>query len=427
MPRRSPKATILKALRKLKEKRQAAAFVRHFMEDSSDSDSDEGWIEDLRDEQVQQAEREISSRRYLFRKDTYRKRRQFFDLEDCLSPESARFNDDEFLLHFRMCRDSFRTIVELIEDSKYFKSNPIKRKKGPVELHLLVFLRKMGSEGTEGNSDKIANFFGIGKGTVNLYVKRVKRAILKLKKQFIVWPDEKEKTRIKTQIKLDHGFQQCIGIIDGTLIVLHAKPHFFGDSYWCRKSCYALNIQVICDDKGRITYYYGGWPGSIHDNRAWRNCKVFKKGKEFFADGEYILGDSAYSTCRYIVQTFKKLHGSGPLSPEKEFFNTELGRIRVKSEHCIGILKNRFPILKRISTTIKGPRSIKRVLDLFECASILHNILLDVDDPGTEEWRKMVKLEKDHIWTSDYNGAPGDDTYDRRQDVFISLCEDYLY
>ena len=50
MPRRSARATILKALRKLDENRQDDASVRHVMEDSSsDSDSDVGFMEDIRD------------------------------------------------------------------------------------------------------------------------------------------------------------------------------------------------------------------------------------------------------------------------------------------------------------------------------------------------------------------------------------------
>ena len=126
-------------------------------------------------------------------------------------------------------------------------------------------------------------------------------------------------------------FQKCIGIIDGTLIILEKRPKNYGDSYFCRKQCYAINVQVICDDKGRITYFYGGWPGSTHDNRAWRNCKVFKDGILYFGDGEYLLGDSAYSACVYIVQSFKKVSGSN-LSVYQEFFNTKLGRLRVKSE-----------------------------------------------------------------------------------------------
>ena len=51
----------------------------------------------------------------------------------------------------------------------------------------------MGAEGTEANNDKIALLLGISEGTVNTYVKRVRRAILKLKDKIVVWPDEEEK------------------------------------------------------------------------------------------------------------------------------------------------------------------------------------------------------------------------------------------
>ena len=215
---------------------------------------------------LKNAEKAISARRYLFRKSKYHNRLRFFDEKDCVSPDSKRFNDEEFLIHFRMARSSFHAIVELIKDSKQFQNKPRRKKKASVEYHLLVFLRKMGSEGTEGNSDKIATFMGCGKGSVKVMVKRVRKAILKLKEKVIVWPDAEEKERMKLFIKCKHGFQKCVGIIDGTLISLHDRPHVFGDSYWTRRTCYALNVQVICDHKSRVTYGYGGWPGSIHDN-----------------------------------------------------------------------------------------------------------------------------------------------------------------
>ena len=159
MPRFRPKAQIVNALRKENIKRAAAATVRHAMEDSSDDSSDdEGFIHDCVDMRLQNAEKAILSQRYLFRNNKNRNRSQFFDLEDCLSPDSKRFNDDEFRVHFRMCRKSFHSIVELIKDSKHFQNKPKKRKMATVQLHLLVFLRKMGAEGTEGNNDKIASF-----------------------------------------------------------------------------------------------------------------------------------------------------------------------------------------------------------------------------------------------------------------------------
>jgi hypothetical protein len=67
--------------------------------------------------------------------------------------------------------------------------------------------------------------------------------------------------------QLNYGFQNCIGIIDGTLIFLLHHPIHYGDSYYCRKNAYyAINVQIICNDQIRIRYIYVGWPGSTHGN-----------------------------------------------------------------------------------------------------------------------------------------------------------------
>jgi len=80
----------------------------------------------------------------------------------------------------------------------------------------------------------------------------------------------------------------------------------------------------------------------------------------------YVLGDCAYSSCKYIVQSFKKVTGQSNLAPTKEFFNTQIGRVRVKSEHCIGILKNRFPAVRRNNIRVRGKGDIKRLLQLVD-------------------------------------------------------------
>ena len=61
------------------------------------------------------------------------------------------------------------------------------------------------------------------------------------------------------------------------------------------------------------------------------------------------------------MQSFKKVTGQSILVSTKEFFNTQIGRLRVKSEHCIGILKNRFPAVRRNNIRVRGKRDIKRL------------------------------------------------------------------
>ena len=62
---------------------------------------------------------------------------------------------------------------------------------------------------------------------------------------------------MKQQIKIQYGFQKCIGIIDDTVIVLNNRPLQYGDSYWCRKKYYVIITQVMCNNNCRFTCVYG--------------------------------------------------------------------------------------------------------------------------------------------------------------------------
>jgi hypothetical protein len=130
-----------------------------------------------------------------------------------------------------------------------------------------VFLYRVGKEGSGASLLAISTHFGIGKGSVKNYIKRCTRALLEMKEDVVYWPDQKERDQMKTRLAA-HGFRHCVGIIDGALIVLDTRPEKYHECYYLCKSCYALNVLVVCDDKKCIPYYYAGWPGSTHDNRV---------------------------------------------------------------------------------------------------------------------------------------------------------------
>jgi hypothetical protein len=112
-------------------------------------------------------------------------------------------NAEEFLYNYRLTRESFALFLDKIKDHPVFKkkSNASKKsgnKKGkPVELQLLVFLCRIGREGSGGSSRNVADHFGIGLGSVRNYVKKVIVAIKSLEKEVIVWPDDDEREKMK--------------------------------------------------------------------------------------------------------------------------------------------------------------------------------------------------------------------------------------
>jgi DDE superfamily endonuclease len=104
----------------------------------------------------------------------------------------------------------------------------------------------------------------------------------------------------------------------------------------------------------------------------------------FFAERQYILGDSAFENTWFIVSAFKKPRGK-KLPREQEIFNDAMSKPRVVSEHMIGILKGRFPWLRQIRNIITDdPKDTKKILDYILAASILHNLLLECKIP--DEW-----------------------------------------
>lgn len=94
------------------------------------------------------------------------------------------------------------------------------------------------------------------------------------------------------------------------------------------------------------------------------------------------------------------------MSYPQEFFNTKVGKIRIKAEHCIGILKGRFSQLKRLRTIIRHRDDMIWIIRVTEVAAILHNLCLNepipphwIDDDSDDEVNDGTvtnTLEVDH-------------------------------
>jgi DDE superfamily endonuclease len=105
-----------------------------------------------------------------------------------------------------------------------------------------------------------------------------------------------------------------------------------------------------------------------------------------FDPQQYIVGDSAFENDWFMVSAFKKLANSF-LTEDQELFNTKLSRLRIISEHCIGMLKGRFPWLRQIRLLItEDKRSIVRILCLIDASVILHNMLIDFGEDNIDAW-----------------------------------------
>ena len=83
-------------------------------------------------------------------------------------------------------------------------------------------------------------------------------------------------------------------------------------------------------------------------------------------------------------------------------FNRHLSKIRVVSEHTIGLLKGRFPWMRCIRKDLtENPRTSAEIIQMVDACAILHNFLLK---------HKMEKYEEDWIDDDDNSIIDG---YDR--------------
>lgn len=380
MPRLSAKQRELRRLSSILKQRASAALTRELLsdEDSDEAELDEYWAVEY--ERVQSTRYTSRPLHYRRRKDSWRK----------LLYNHEHTNDDEFLKNFRLRRSEFFRLVKLVKSDPAFLTAGKRPFRGGAELHLMALLKFLGSYGNGNSALDIGKFLSIARGSVHNYINRAISAVLKLEASTITWPDVDERRVIAQRIKQKYGFVNCVGITDGTLFPLATKPRCNGEDYFSRKSSYSVNALVTCDDVARVRNLVVGWPGSTHDNRVWANSPMALHPENHFQCNEYLLGDSAFQASSIMVPAFKK-PPKAELHPDNTYFNSELAEVRIRSEHCIGLLKMRFQYLREVRVVLgKKRRHMRRLIRYVTCACIIHNLL--IAEPIPSKWQK--ELEK---------------------------------
>lgn len=252
-----------------------------------------------------------------------------------------------------------------------------KKKKASVALHLLVLLMFLDLNGNACTLEDLGDFFSLGAGTVMDCLDYALAVVLLLKNETVAWPTASEHRAICARIAQRSGFRHCVEYLDGTVFPFEFKPQVpSSEDYFSRKSTYGLNAQVVFDDHCRIRYICCGWPASTHAKRVWLHTAVHIEYASFFSKRGYLLVDSAYKASEFVIPACKKGRCL-PLSRNKEYINTALAKLRIKSGYCLGRLEHHFQYLKRIRATLKDTSSKKRILGLIDAAYVLHNILIE--------------------------------------------------
>ena len=212
----------------------------------------------------------VLSQRYLLERITKAKSRHFVNT---ILPQ---LDDEDFKEQYRMFPSSFSIIAARIKTHPVFDAGGLRRQE-PAEFQLRVALKRFSTEGSSASGlSVISKHFGIGKGTVNLYTDRVTTALMSLWDEVVSWKSDDEKRQMRERLvkKGFEVFERCVGIVDGTLIVLKEKPaldRIASMAYFnYRKQKYGFQATVVCDDEGRILKFSSHFLGAVHDARAWK-------------------------------------------------------------------------------------------------------------------------------------------------------------
>ena len=75
-------------------------------------------------------------------------------------------------------------------------------------------------------------------------------------------------------------------MVDGTTIPIFEKPHYFGKSFYDRKTQYSINAQIINTPNRQIINYATGFNGSRHDKHCFGFTRLSKYHKDLLPNGE---------------------------------------------------------------------------------------------------------------------------------------------
>jgi hypothetical protein len=175
-------------------------------------------------------------------------------------------------------------------------------------------------------------------------------------------------TRILDDPKYYPYFDDCLGALDSTHILIHA-PLEEQSRYRNRKGTLSQNVLAVCNFDMQFVYVLPGWEGSAHDGRVLSDAQSrynFNTPK-----GKYWLGDAGYGNSEYVMAPYRgvryhlKEQRQADLKPNnaKELFNLRHSLLRNVIERIFGVVKRKFKILG-VGTEYSVDTQIHLVLSL---------------------------------------------------------------
>lgn len=175
---------------------------------------------------------------------------------------------DIFRSYMRMSPACFDAILDAISADPVFHNNSPSAPQLPIIQQLAITLYRFGHFGNAASALKVALWASVGYSMVDLVTKRVMTAIChkEFRRATVYWPNDAEKEAARAWVE-EHScpaWRNGWMMVDGTLVPLFARPGFFGNTWFDRKSNYSLNVQVRISILVEMCYVHNNLLAYLH-------------------------------------------------------------------------------------------------------------------------------------------------------------------
>lgn len=226
--------------------------------------------------------------------------------------------------------------------------------------------------------------FGIGRTDIGRSIWLVVEAIHLCNALAIKYPDchvEQQKIAMAFKAKSSADIDCCAGAVDGLLIWIHRPSEKQAELSTCspqkfmcgRKHKFGLNLQAICDARGRFLDVSVMFPGSTSDVLSFESSAIYTKLEDgLLAPSLCIFGDNAYINTRFMATPYTGVSGG-----TKDAYNFYHSQLRINIECAFGRLVHRWAILR---SAIPMNISIGKTTALVVALTKLHNFCIDENE-----------------------------------------------
>ena len=231
--------------------------------------------------------------------------------------------------------------------------------------------------GDPGFQTGIANDIGFNQSSKSRAIDHVLSRISSNVNDFITFPlTDDAQIQAKSGFYNKFNYPSILSAIDCTHIKIK-KPSVgnFGDEYINRKGFASINLQCTCDSDFVFTSFDASNPGSVHDQRVFRNSDLYGIMEQL--NNSILIGDDGYALTPFMMIPFRD-----PRNAREKYFNKIHCKARVVIEQAFGQLKMRFPALHygiRLKLD-RIPKAIVSALILYNISKILNDDLNEFEE-----------------------------------------------